>query len=231
MITAINNDTSTTINGGKITTGSISANKIASHSITTTQVSSSIITTSNFSAQSISASRINSGSLTSTSVKIGSWNINGTGILSGTCQLYPTYMGYRQSSSGGWQSVTWYQIGHAVYGGSDKKLKKKIRTLDEKYDAFFDDLKPVTFKWKRKKPDDKDHIGFIAQDIQEAEKDNGLDLDLVYKSENDKYLNLDKREIIALNTWQIQKLKKENQELRKELQEIKDIIKKMKEDR
>ena len=230
-ITAINNDTSTTINGGKITSGSITATQIKANTITSSKVNSSIITTSNFSAQSISASKITSGSLTSSSVKIGSWNINGTGIHSSTCELYPTYLGYRASSSSSWTSCNWLGVGRAGTAYSDKKLKKKIKTPDEKYEAFYNELKPVTFKWKRKKPDDKDHIGFIAQDIQKAEKDNGLDLDLVYKAEDDKYLNLDKRELIALNTWQIQKLKKENQELRKELQEIKDMIKKMREDR
>lgn len=53
VLTAINNDTTTTINGNKITTGSITAN----------QVSADIITTSNFSAQNISANQITSGTI------------------------------------------------------------------------------------------------------------------------------------------------------------------------
>ena len=211
VITAINNNTSTTINGGKITSGSITSSK----------VNSSIITTSNFSAQSISASKINSGSLTSSNVKIGSWSLNGTGILSSTCQIYPSYLGYRQSSSSGWSSVNWYGVGRAGTSYSDKKLKKNIKSLDEKFNGFFDDLKPVSFKWKstKYKTDDKEHIGFIAQDIKEAEKNNDLDLDLVYKDK--ELLNLDKREIIALNTWQIQLLKKEIKGLKKEIEELK----------
>ena len=219
VITAINNNTSTTINGNKIKTGSITASQIASNTITSAKVNSSIITTSNFSAQSISASKITSGSLTSSNVKIGSWNINGTGIRSSTAELYPTYFGYRQSSSSGWSSTSWYSVGVAANQYSDKKLKKNIKKLDEKYNKFFDDLKPVDFNFK-KKSDDKKHIGFIAQDIQKAQKDNDLeDLSLVYK--NDEYLCLDKREIIALNTWQIQLLKKEIKELKKEIEELK----------
>lgn len=218
MITAINNNTSTTINGNKIATGSITASKIASNTITSNQVNSSIITTSNFSAQNISASRIRSGSLTSTSVKIGSWSLNGTGILSDTAQIYPSYIGYRQSTSSGWSSQSWYNVGRAASNVSDKKMKKKIKSLEDKYNDFFDELKPVEFEYK--KSDNKKHIGFIAQDIKEAQKNNDLDLDLVYETDN--ILNLDKREIIALNTWQIQMLKKEIKELKKEIEKLKE---------
>ena len=209
VITAINNNTSTTINGNKIKTGSI----------TSSQVNSSIITTSNFSAQNISASRISSGSLTSSSVKIGSWNINGTGITSSNARIYPNYLGFYDAN--GWVSCQWVGIGRAGTAYSDKKLKKNIKPLEERFDNFFDDLKPVSFKWKstKYKTDDKEHIGFIAQDIQEAQKNNDLDLDIVYETNN--VLNLDKRELIALNTWQIQKLKEEIKELKKEIEELK----------
>ena len=218
-ITAINNNTSTSINGGKIATGTLSASKITTGTLNGNNVS----------ITNLSASNIKSGSLTSTNVKIGSWNINGTGITSSNARIYPDYLGYQYN--GAWQSVSWRGIGLAGTAYSDKKLKKKIKKLDKEYDAFFDDLKPVSFEWK--KGNKKKHIGFIAQDIQKAEKDNGLDLDLIYETEYKKgtALNLDKRELIALNTWQIQKIKKENQELKKELQEIKDMIKKMEEDR
>ena len=220
MITAINNDTSTTINGNKIKTGSITASQIAANTITSAKVNSSIITTSNFSAQSISASKITSGSLTSSNVKIGSWKLNSSGIHSDYVELFPSSRGFGyKNSSGGWQGVSWQGIGLAGTAYSDKKLKKNIKRLDEKYNKFFDDLKPVDFNFK-KKSDDKKHIGFIAQDIQKAQKDNDLeDLSLVYK--DDDYLCLDKREIIALNTWQIQLLKKEIQELKKEIEELK----------
>lgn len=223
MITAINNDTSTTINGNKITTGSITASQIAANTITSAKVNSSIITTSNFSAQNISASRITSGSLTSSNVKIGAWNINSSGIHSSYVRIYPTAQGFAYKPSGqDWQSVPWQGIGRAGTAYSDKSLKKNIKSLDEKFDNFFDDLKPVSFKWKstKFKTDDKEHIGFIAQDIQEAQKKNDLDLDLVY--ETDKLLNLDKRELIALNTWQIQMLKKEIEKLKEEIKSLKE---------
>ena len=206
MITAINNNGTTTINGSRITTGSINSSK----------VNSSIITTSNFSAQNISASKITSGSLTSSNVKVGSWNINGTGIHSSNARLYPDYLGYKIGGTGAWASEAWWRVAQT----SDRKAKQNIKELEEAYNNFFDDLKPVSFEWK-KSDDKKKHIGFIAQDIQDAEEKNNLDLDMVYQSEGSEYLSLDKKEIIALNTWQIQMLKKEIKELKEEIEKLK----------
>ena len=69
VITAINNNTTTTINGDKITTGSITASKVASD----------IITTDNFSAQNINADKITAGTLSAANI-----NLRGT-------YLSPTY--------------------------------------------------------------------------------------------------------------------------------------------
>lgn len=226
VITAINNDSSTTINGNKITTGSITAS----------QVSSSIITTSNFSAQNINASKITSGTLTSRAInngsgtfsvstggyltaksgKIGNWTINSTGIYSSDVQLYPSELSYK--ANGQYVSASWLGVGRAGTAYSDIRLKKNIKGLDNKFNKFYDELKPISFNWNNI-INNKTHIGFIAQDVQKSQKDNELDLDLVY--EDNEYLLLDKQEIIALNTWQIQLLKKEVQELKKEIEELK----------
>lgn len=162
-----------------------------------------------------------SGSIYAGSGNIGAWTLNSTGIYSSDAQIFPSYLGYKYNGTGGWTSQAWWRIGQAA---SDKRLKKNINSLEDKYNKFFDELKPVSFKWKDDEKD-KEHIGFIAQDIQEAEKNNGLDLDIVYKNETDDYLNLDKRELIALNTWQIQKLKEEIKELKQELAALKKEIK------
>ena len=73
VISAINNNTTTTINGDKITTGSITANK----------VSSDIITTGNFNAQKINADNITSGTLSADKISGGTItasNINLKGV-------------------------------------------------------------------------------------------------------------------------------------------------------
>ena len=73
VISAINNNTTTTINGDKITTGSITASK----------VSSDIITTGNFNAQKINADNITSGTLSADKISggtINASNINLKGV-------------------------------------------------------------------------------------------------------------------------------------------------------
>ncbi len=71
VMTAINNNTTTTINGDKITTGSITANQIKSGTINADKVSSDIITTNNFNAQQINADNITSGTLNANIIKGG----------------------------------------------------------------------------------------------------------------------------------------------------------------
>lgn len=78
MISAINNNTTTTINGDKITTGSITASK----------VSSDIITTNNFNAQKINADNITSGTLSAD--KISGGTISASNILLEGVSLKPT---------------------------------------------------------------------------------------------------------------------------------------------
>ena len=60
VITAINDNTQTTIDGDKITTGTITAN----------QVASDIITTTNFNAQNINANQITTGTLTGVNINL-----------------------------------------------------------------------------------------------------------------------------------------------------------------
>lgn len=75
VITAINNNTTTTIDGNKITTGSITASKVASD----------VITTNNFSAQKINADNIKAGTLSA-----------------GAISLQGTYLSPNSSTVGGW---------------------------------------------------------------------------------------------------------------------------------
>lgn len=82
VINSINNNTTTTIDGNKITTGSITTNQIKSGAITADKVSSDIITTNNFSAQNINADKITSGTINGTNVNIT--NLNASNITSGS---------------------------------------------------------------------------------------------------------------------------------------------------
>ena len=92
VMTAINNNTSTTINGDKITTGSITANQIKTGAVTADKVSSDVITTKNFNAQNINASNITSGTLSTsrlssdviTTNNFNAQSINADNITTGT---------------------------------------------------------------------------------------------------------------------------------------------------
>lgn len=95
VMTAINNNTTTTINGDKITTGSITTNQIKSGAITADKVSSDVITTNNFSAQEINADKIKAGTLSAASIslkntilspsssKISGWNVGASYLYNG----------------------------------------------------------------------------------------------------------------------------------------------------
>ena len=89
VINAINNNTSTTINGNKITTGTITAN----------QVSSDIITTTNFSAQSINANNITSGTIDATNINI--INLNADNITGGYLSMSNVKGGTLNVGTGG----------------------------------------------------------------------------------------------------------------------------------
>lgn len=121
---------------------------------------------------------------------------------------------------------------------SDERLKKDFETLDE-WDKFFDLLEPCSFKMKNGSSG-RNHIGFKAQQVEQAlihggltsndfagfvkmkhiSNDESVD-DLVYESagiqDGDDEYGLIYTEFIAINTYEIQKLKKE-------LMEIKELI-------
>ena len=241
VITAINNNSTTTIDGGRISTGTITAN----------QVNSSIITTNNFSAQNINASKITSGTLTSREINngsgtfrvttggsltaksgnIGGWTINSSGLSysSGgySTKLNQQYLAAKIPSDSE-ETRTWWSIVNNY--PSDIRTKKDVAKLDKKYEKFYDELNPISFKYKKEYEERKEnsiHFGFVAQEIEKNIKENSIDdLALIYGT---KLLKLNKEEFIALNTWQIQILKKQVKEQQEQIDELKKEINKLKE--
>lgn len=170
-----------------------------------------------------------SGSIYSGYGTIGGWSISqdnlyGYDYNGRTITITPNGV-TQKSGSGGQGTRTWFDI--ITDNASDKNIKNNIEKINNNdYENFFDHLKPVTFKFDKtfdKENYNKTHFGFIAQDILENESNNNLqNLSLV--SENGTFLQLDKKEIIALNTWQIQKLKKQ---VRKQNEIIKGLAKRI----
>ncbi len=73
----------------------------------------------------------------------------------------------------GGSSYKWKQIYavNSTISTSDRREKKKIKPVSDKYLKLFDSLEPVTFN---RKGGDRVHIGFISQDVESALEKAGM---------------------------------------------------------
>ena len=217
------------LNADKITAGTldvdripnISASKITSGTISTDRLSASVITTGNFSSKSLST-----GNLSVTSGgNIGVWTVNSSGYLYAISGNYGVSLSGTSVSHGQGGSATWVSIVTAGQNASDERLKTNISQFDDKFDNIFDTLKPVRFEYSKDCLGSGTHFGYIAQDVIKSFEDEGENIDnysFIYETEiqddsDEKYYQLNKSDFIAMNTWQIQKLKARVDELEKKL--------------
>ena len=79
-------------------------------------------------------------------------------------------------SNWGLSGKKWYSVwSYAFSGASDRKLKKDIRDIDAEWaNEFIDRLKPSSYRFKDNSYG-KIHTGFIAQDVEKAMLDLGMD--------------------------------------------------------
>lgn len=123
----------------------------------------------------------------------------------------------------GSESNVWgtLHIRTATQSNSDARLKNSITDIPVEFDDLFDDLKPVSYKFNDGTSGRK-HLGFIAQDVKRSLE--ALDIDtrdfaaLCIPADSESYMSIRYMELIALNTLQIQKLKKRVAELEEKLQ-------------
>ena len=73
------------------------------------------------------------------------------------------------------RAINVYVNGSPV-SGSDKRKKKNIKDLARKYIKMFFRLCPVTYKYKNGQSN-RTHAGFIAQEVEQAAKDEGIELE------------------------------------------------------
>ena len=171
-------------------------------------------------------------------------------VLSGEDGL-SSYLGWSGSSS--YATVTTIRGRTCKYSNSsgtstlsDIRLKKDFRDLDV-YDKFFDSIEPCAFRMKTGSSG-RYHVGYKAQQIEQALLDSGLttqDFGGFIRSpytidkddpegievheeagikEGEDELGLIYTEFSAMNTYQIQKCKREISELKSEISELKQII-------
>ena len=122
----------------------------------------------------------------------------------------------------GYLNGTWYLNNSSIAATSDENKKNTIVEIDEKYNVFFDNIGCYTFKYNEG-TSGRLHCGFISQRIK-----NSLDIANIstedfagvvteYNNDGTEDWYVRYEEFIALNTWQIQKLKTRVAELENRL--------------
>jgi hypothetical protein len=141
-----------------------------------------------------------------------------------------TYSLGQSNSSGRWTVV--YATTSTI-NTSDENKKNSIQLLEESYDTFFNQIQPVKYKFNDG-TSNRYHTGFISQKIKSALDNSGLThldfagyVDCSKDGVGDGY-GLRYSEFIALNTWQIQKLKHRVNELETKVKNLEIEIDKLK---
>lgn len=133
-----------------------------------------------------------------------------------TGSLYSENSGSLGSKDKPWGAIysklLYYNTGYGDQDLSDQRFKHSIDLLTDNYETFFNKIEPVKYKYNNG-TSDRYHTGFIAQQLVKALSDSELTTKdfagvMLHEpgTENECwYLRRD--EFVALNTWQIQKLK------------------------
>lgn len=141
--------------------------------------------------------------------------------------LYPSKDAYYDL---GISSYVWNNlyVASGTINTSDRRKKRAINCDLERYEALFDALRPVSYQMASG-TSGRTHIGFVAQDVEDALAASGMTsldfagfirspiLDDQGQETGDYNYALRYAEFVALNTWQIQKLKARVEELERRL--------------
>ena len=135
-----------------------------------------------------------------------------------------TFLGELESYSSGYVDVqgTWKTNGNNWISSSDRRIKKDIIDFDDRYEVLFNKLKPRNYRYVDGNKG-RVHSGFIAQEVTNAIEEAKMTLDEVAyvcafeNKEGETYYGLRYEELIAINTWQIQKLKERIKQLEDKL--------------
>lgn len=202
--------TAGTLDVGRIP--NISADKITSGTISTSRLDSSVITTSNFSSKTLSTSSLTVAS----GCRLGVASEYNAMIR--TVGDYTYIRGYGPDVN--YETSFYNLVRYVVQNSSNKDIKSEIHDFDDRYDVFFNKLKPQLFKYNFEQNMGYT-MGYIWQEAEQARIESNLERnDIGAITETDSVvggLALSKQDFIALNTWQIQKLKARVEELENRL--------------
>lgn len=105
------------------------------------------------------------------------------------------------------------KVYNTIANASDRRLKKDIEGLPEKYLDVLDNLRPSQYRYI--KGDRYLSLGFVAQDVLEALKEAGItDIPLVSQDSSNGMYSLDYNGIIPILVLAVQKLRKEVNDLK-----------------
>lgn len=136
--------------------------------------------------------------------------------------FFPNSDGSYSCGTSGFRWSVIYSTTSAINTSDAQKKKDIIYSLDD-YDAFFDDLKPVKYKFIEN-TSNRTHTGLIAQDIEENLADKGIStqnfagfIKTPHDDDSGYDYGLRYEEFIALLIDQVQKLKTENASIKERL--------------
>ena len=120
------------------------------------------------------------------------------------------------------QYIEWGTLTNITFD-SDERLKNSIEKFSNEYDVFFDMLQPKRYKYNDG-TSNRYHTGYIAQEVVKSLEESGLStfdfaaVMLRYPGTEREKWQLRRDEFVALNTWQIQKLKARVTELENKIE-------------
>ena len=185
---------------------------------------------------SISTTIRGGGGITLAGATAISGNLSNTGTISAGSAVYATtgivagnnYGFYVRNASGSQVKLFWLTGGDVCTVGSndyatsilgktitasktitvssDRRLKRDITVLDGRHQALLDRLRPVSYRL-REDEDGKEHIGLVAQEVQEALEQSGLTNSALVQADSEGMLSIGYGELIGLLIDEVQTLK------------------------
>lgn len=139
-----------------------------------------------------------------------------------------TLFGYAITFNGGSGGVNTNQ---AINNTSDRRLKKDITVIPDKYIGVWKELLPKMFMWNElsETNNDKIQFGLIAQDVIDAFEKHGLDYrdyNIVssYMRDGEEYFMVSYDHYHMLTALTVGKQQKEIDELKNQVQELKELV-------
>lgn len=99
-----------------------------------------------------------------------------------------------------------------VNTASDSRLKHSVAALDERYEAFFDRLSPVSYRYNDQP--EQERVGFVAQEVRQALAAAGITDSALVSEDSEGMLSIAYTELTGLLVHEVQRLRREVEALK-----------------